>query len=191
MKTLDQVIGDVLEREGWPQVTDRASDRGGLTKGGVTFREYNLWRASIGKPQITEQQLRDLDESDARAFFVDQFSRPFSFIADEGIFVLLVDWAVTSGPDDPTAALQAAMKKFGHDVGSSLTPGPKTKAAWKEIEGDFALCQEIEDELLRARVRFYVRLVLRDPEVSALLKSSPTTQAHNLAGWINRCLEFM
>lgn len=192
MKTIDQVLSDVLHREGWPAVTDRPSDLGGLTKGGVTLSNYNVWRVSIGRPPINAQELRDLSEADARAFFQDQFSRPFAFVGDEGIFVLLVDWAITSGPDEPMKALQAALKLHGSDVGAiDGVAGTKTRAAWKLVEGDFDYCHQLETQLLTARADFYVGCVLHDPVTAAFLKATPTSQLANLRGWIRRTLEFL
>lgn len=191
MKTLDQVLTDVLQREGWPAVTDRPADRGGLTRGGVTLDNYNAWRVSRGDAPITADQLRNLSEVDARAFLADQFGRPFAFVGDEGVFVLLVDWAVTSGPDDPTRALQKALQAVGHYAGAvDGAPGPATRAAWVAVHGDLTLCDEIEKSVLAQRRDFYVRLALADPDVVAFIKAHPATQLRNLRGWLNRCDEF-
>ncbi len=56
MKTLDEVLTDVLQREGWPAVTDRAADRGGLTRGGITLKNYNAWLRAAGTAELTAEQ---------------------------------------------------------------------------------------------------------------------------------------
>lgn len=191
MKTLDQIIGDVLVREGWPKFTDRPSDKGGPTKGGVTLANYNAWRVKSGRPPITLQQLKDLPDADAREFLTDEFTRPFVFITDEAIRVFLIDWAVTSGPDDPTLALQRALALHGLYAGAlDGIGGAKTRAAWASVAGDFTLCAQIEAQLFRARAQFYMDCALAGPDIAAFLKSHPDSQLHNLRGWINRTLEF-
>lgn len=192
MKTIDEIISDVLVREGWPTVTDRPSDKGGLTRGGITFANYNAWLVSIGRAPITAEQFRSLTEADARAFLVDQFSRPFTFVSgDPDIFVQLVDWAVTSGPDAPAHALQAALTLHAGYTGAvDGVPGPKTKAAWMSIANDFGACALIDKQLVSARVSFYLDCALHDPAVAAFRQASPNTDLENVRGWINRALEF-
>ena len=40
--TTEQVITDILRREGWPKYTNRAADKGGPTKGGITLETLEI-----------------------------------------------------------------------------------------------------------------------------------------------------
>ena len=42
--TDNEIVDEILRREGWPKYTNLAADRGGPTKGGITlgaWREYS------------------------------------------------------------------------------------------------------------------------------------------------------
>lgn len=192
MLTLEQVLTDALRREGWPTVTDAASDRGGLTKGGITLRNYNAWRVREGHAAIDADTLRALPEDEARRFLRAEFLAPLEFVQDEGIFAVLADWAIMSGVDDPVKALQKTLRARGLYMGGiDGVPGTETKAAWRTISADLGEVTDIEAELIVLSVEFCVDIVLHDPIIKACLKSYPETQAHNLRGWVRRKLSFI
>lgn len=191
MKTIDDILTDVLRREGWPKVTEKPSDKGGLTRGGVTFTSYNAWRQQHGERPLTREEFVEITEPEARAFFADEFCRPFNFIGDEGIFVLLADWAINAGVDDPAMALQLELKRRDLYRGAvDGIPGPATRAAWLMVRTDLVACTDIELTLLKDRIRFHIRRAL-DDEARVFMRLHPRTQLHNLLGWVNRSLEFL
>lgn len=191
MKTLDQVISDTLHREGWPAYTDRPSDKGGPTRGGVTLKTYNDWRQQQGQPAITPLQLRNLSEADARAFYLSVFTRPFAFISDEGIRIILIDWSVMSGEASAVTAFQHAMQPHGFAGAADGVAGPHTREAWRILETDFMACKEIEAALIRARQELFMHLALDEGAFTAFLAANPTAQANNLRGWLRRNLDFL
>jgi lysozyme family protein len=184
--SIDQILTDVLRREGWPKVTDHPSDRGGLTKGGVTFKNYNAWLVKRHGVSISEQAFRDLTESEARSFFYDQFFAPFEFVrqASHALYVLLGDWAVNSGPDDPTKALQAELHV---QVDGAI--GNETRGAFKAIEDSSSALNKIRRAIVRRRQDFYIDAAF-DSAVRKFLEEHKSSQLHNLRGWLRRNLEF-
>lgn len=198
---LEDLYEDFFRREGWPKVTRRPSDRGGLTKGGITCDNFNRWRAAHGERPLTEDEFRILDQVQATAFLYDQFVRPLQFITDEPIFLMLVDLATNAGLDDAVKVLQVELAVIANDNGHEPDldpgdvdgiPGPKTRRAWAALSrtrGALAL-----DVLYRRILKRIIRLTVKnalDREARAFLVSSPSTQLHNLEGWINRRLEFL
>jgi lysozyme family protein len=189
--TIDDLLSDVLTREGWPKVTEYPSDPGGLTRGGVTIASYNAWRAKQRLHALTREQFVRITEQEARDFFYDEFVRPFIFIGEEAIFAFLGDWAVNAGVDDPTKALQTELKRLGHDPGAiDGVPGPKTRAAWDQVARDPVACREIKAALIRARIEFHVTRDM-DAAVDAFLKTHKTTRLHALHGHLRRTASFI
>ena len=185
----DESIGRVLKNEGWPKVTERISDLGGLTKGGVRFDIYNRWLAAKGLPPVTRAEFLELTEVQARAFFWDEFFAPWLFIDDRPIFILLGDWGVNAGNDDPAIALQIEFAELGLYPREKVDGliGSKTRAAWAAFIGDR---DALRDELVRDRVDFHFGRAY-DAKVRAFLKANPDTQLHNLRGWVSRSLGFI
>ena len=192
MLTRDEILGEILQREGWPAVTDRAADRGGLTKGGVTLTNLNRWRHAHGHGPLTREQLPSLTEAEARRFLAEEFFRPLEFVAvdSERLFVFLADWAVMSGPDDPIKALQRTLETHGKYLGViDGVAGPQTRAAWGQYLA-WSKPEALIGELTRRRVLAHVDTAL-DAKARAFMASEPTTQLHNLRGWVRRALSFL
>ena len=125
------------------------------------------------------------------AFLMDEFFRKLDFVDDEGIFALLVDWAMHAGVDDPTRALQTDLKARGFYGGAiDGIPGAETRAAWAMVRRDLAACAEIESALVKARINFHLDRGF-DDEARAFIKAHPTSQLAFLRGWLNRSLEFL
>lgn len=189
--TADQILDDLLRREGWPKVTNRESDRGGLTKGGVTFRSYNAWRGQHGERALTPEEFALITEPEARTFFADEFFRPLAFVGDEGIYVLLADWAVHAGVAAPVRALQQQLATRGLYAGRiDGVPGAGTKAGWAQIARDLPACAALECDLIKARGQFYLAIAF-DAQAREFLRAHPATQLHNLEGWMHRLFEFI
>nr|WP_222532573.1 glycosyl hydrolase 108 family protein [Azospirillum sp. 412522] len=52
----EAIIDTILRREGWPRYTDRPSDRGGPTKGGITLATLTNWRKRPVMRNIAESR---------------------------------------------------------------------------------------------------------------------------------------
>jgi lysozyme family protein len=176
--TQDDWLQHVLVREGWPTYTNRAADKGGPTKGGITYAILLAWRFRQGRT-ASIADLINLDLDEAKAILLAWYLEPFTWIIDGDLQALCADWAVTSGPDDPTRAIQRAL-----DLTPDGIAGPLTRAAARTAD-QAALYRHV----WRERLRFYVTIVLNDKDVRALMHDRPTTQLHNLRGWLNRALE--
>ena len=66
MKSVDEIITEVLQREGWPAYTNDPADRGGPTKGGITL---GSWRDHTSNPYVTAEHVKNITEEQARAFY--------------------------------------------------------------------------------------------------------------------------
>lgn len=176
-QTIREHLDAILKREGWPEYTNRAADRGGPTKGGITLATLTAWR---GRPQ-TIRDLQDLPESEARAIYRSHYLKPWEFINDPALFAVLVDYAVTSGHDDPTKAIQ---EKLGVKVDGIL--GPITRAAVMQADP-----KALRDYVIGYRVRHMVNLALNDPKLKALIAGRDDLQILNLRGWLNRATAFL
>jgi lysozyme family protein len=182
--TADQWLDDVLEKEGWPAYTNRAADRGGPTKGGITLKTLRSWRAWSADtlPVPTEEDLKVLDRSEARDIFRFWYLTPWGFMdADDPLVALCADWSVTSGPDDPTKALQQAL-----GLAADGHIGPKTRGAYLALDAEGR--RRIYPLVWRARLQHYVSIALNERDVRDFMRACPTTQLHNLRGWLNRAL---
>ena len=187
--TRADILTGVLEREGWPKVTDLPSDRGGLTKGGVTFTNYNAWRVKHRERPLTRDEFAEITEDEARTFFEDEFFAPLEFVTDERLFVFLADWAVNAGPDDPIRELQRVLIARGLYTGSvDGVAGPKTREAWRAVE--HASIRSIEAQMIGARQDFYLDRAF-DADVRAFIATHPTSQLRNLRGWLRRNISFI
>jgi lysozyme family protein len=182
MTTADEIIDRILIAEGWPQMSNRAADRGGWTKGGITAKSWGEY-AGLGRP-ATVQELTKVNMSQARSFYFDRHIAPYQEVP-EPLGTLLADWSVTSWHDDPVRALQIALAKrryYGGKVDGVF--GPVTRRAVKASDK-----HRLYNEVAGARVRQYVNVALDDPEVVKFMKRHPDSQLHNLRGWTNRAVE--
>lgn len=190
MKTVDDLIADVLEREGG--FTDHPADKGGPTMRGVTIATY---RDFVGRRVSVEEMRQALacrhGQSDCRTCegcqlahrlfrkrYVEQHG--LEMISPPELQALMVDWCVTSWIDDPVRALQRILRV---PVDGRL--GPRTLLALSRAgKGVYA-------EMVKARMRQLVAEALDDAAVQAFLEANPRTDLHNLRGWVNRALEFV
>lgn len=179
MTTAEIIIG-IIDREGG--YSNRAADRGGPTNMGITQATLARWR---GHP-VTAEDVKALTRPEAADIYAAQYVTPWGFVGHEPTLVLLVDWGVTSGADDPGRALQEVLTAMGHSPGAiDGVVGPKTRAAYVASGSP-----DLVTPITVARVKFYVSLAL-DREARAFMAQSQTTQLHNLRGWVNRALGFL
>lgn len=178
--TTDDVIAGILQREGWPKITNDRSDLGGLTKGGVTLQALSRFRGR----RVVPQELLDLTEADARALYRQSYivDPGFRAITPLPLQAFIVDYAVHSGVVQAVSDVQRGIGGLTVDG----VFGPATLAALAHVDAHRLLVT-----LIRTRSQYLHHLALRDSDVLAFLDAHPTAQLHNLNGWNNRILEFV
>lgn len=164
--TPNEIIEGILRREGG--FVDHPDDRGGATKHGVTQGTLAAWR---GKP-VSVDDVRQLSEDEARELYREQYIvRPgFLGIENETVRCFVIDSAVNHGVKEAVLMLQRAARVFTDGI-----LGPNTKQAVNRMTA-----APLYRRLCADRVRFYGRLVTRDPK-----------QATFAYGWANRVAEFI
>lgn len=163
--TVAEIIDGVIGREGG--YVNRATDRGGCTKYGVT---RPVLAAHRGRP-VTCADVEALERAEAAEILTGFFVRVpgFDRLTDDALRVLAVDFAVHSGAGVAVAKLQAAA---GVRVDGLL--GPDTRAAI---------------DRLGAAVVYRRFLKLRAEYLSVLLRRAD--QWEYAAGWMGRLAAFM
>jgi lysozyme family protein len=166
--SVEQMIEDILRREGGDKFTDLPADRGGPTRYGVTMAAL----ADFRRQPVTRQDIVDLTEGEARACLYELFvARPgFLEILDADLRALCVDAAVNHGARHAVKWLQWAA-----DVAQDGRFGPKSAAAVERADP-----LELFVWMCSFRLRLYGRLVRLD-----------RSQAQFIGGWINRACEFL
>lgn len=164
---IDDIITAILGREG-SAYTDRATDRGGPTKYGVTLATFSLYRRAA----MTAADLMLLSEEEAREIYRKLFviDPGFDHITEPKLRELAVDSGVQHGPERVTKWLQIAV---GVDADGQWGPLTESAVNARDPRALFA-------DVLAQRVEFYGRLVTADP-----------TQAANDAGWMARVATFI
>ncbi|MBP2310703.1 hypothetical protein GBZ48_35580 [Azospirillum melinis] len=179
-KTTEAIIDTILRREGWPRYTDRSSDRGGSTKGGITLATLTSWR----KRPVTATDVAALDEVRAiyRARYIEEPG--FAGIADDTLRALVIDSGVNHGPARAGTWLQDAVNDLAGRLLLKVdgTVGPKTLAAVNGADAAGLRCA-----VFVARMCFYGGLISGD----ARKRGRTDDQTLNAAGWLNRLAEFM
>jgi len=187
---IGQILTEILGREGWPQLTNRPSDHGGLTKGGITFNSYVAWLKAKGRRTILPAEFANLTEDQAKEFMLDSIAGPLMNVAmvDTDLFTVMFDWAEMSGPDAPIRALQEELAERHLVLKADGVYGTRTAASlsayWDGVDtaDQLRLIQGVRNRRMRA----YLALVLRDAEVVEFRKNHPSSQLENLQGWLTR-----
>jgi len=172
-------VEETLRREGWPKVTNRPSDRGGLTKGGITRAALEEFR----KRKVTDDEIRNLTLEEAAAIFSFQYLKPYMWIPDTSIRTFCADFAVMAWHDDVAKMLQTAAGVTVDGVVGSITK-EKVLLLIRLDRGVFF------NKLFDYRLKDHVKNAY-DPDVRQFLETHPSTQLKNLAGWLNRMAEWV
>ena len=180
MKSVDDIISEILRREGWPKYTNDPADKGKETKGGITLRS---WREHIGNPFVTADDLKAINEHQARSFYRTRYIiRPnFDRIEDTHLQELVVDAGVHHGPRHAAKWLQWAA-----DVKQDGKIGNITIAAVNAADP-----HELYLWMIAFRVRLFGRLIGRDPELARARRAGFNLQARWAGGWNNRAADFL
>ena len=178
----EAIVDTILRREGWPRYTDRPSDRGGPTKGGITLATLASWR----KRPVTAADVAALDEAEVRAIYRARYIEEpgFARITDDALRALVIDSGVNHGTARAGTWLQDAVNDL---VGRPVLKvdgavGPKTLAA---VNG--AGAAGLWRSVFAQRMRFYGQLITGD----ARKRGRTEDDALNAAGWLNRLAEFL
>ncbi|MGQ9367685.1 glycoside hydrolase family 108 protein [Azospirillum sp. ST 5-10] len=177
---IDDLLGEILRREGWPKYTDHPADRGGPTKGGITIPTLSRWR---GRP-CTADDIRRIEEDEVRAIYRQMYviEPGYAGIADDQLRCLVVDSAVLYGSDDASPWLQQAANDLGAALKVDGAVGPKTLAAVNALPADPLVLR-----VCAYRLRKMGRVITDD----ALRRGRTADQSLNAAGWSNRLAEFL
>lgn len=180
--TIDQIITEILRREGWPKYTDRASDRGGPTKGGITLETLRAWR---GRPVIA-RDVEALDEAEVRQIYRHRYvvEPGYDRIVDDKLRDLVVDCAVLYGTDDASPWLQQAVNETAGQPVLKVDGacGPKTMAAVNAADP-----ASLRLRILGARLRKMGRVITDD----AKARKRTEDQSLNAAGWSSRLADLL
>lgn len=173
MLTIDQMIADVLRREGG--YVNHPNDRGGPTNMGITQRSLATWR---GRP-VSVTEVRDLTQEEAvRIYRTRYFTGPQLDRLPASLQPQLFDMAVNHGPGRAVKLLQQVINQAGFGpLETDGRVGPATAgAAGRALE---AMGDYLHNALVDERLAFYRRIVARNPSQGVFLK-----------GWTKRADEF-
>jgi hypothetical protein len=154
----------------------------------VVFKVTGVVVSAVG-----ERALDALTEPEARQIFETWYYEwpRYHRLSDARVEALLYDATITSGVRNAVVLLQRALEACrppgpGRALACDGALGQHTLAAWR-IADHGAVYRALVSE----RIRFFVGIALHDPQVRAFLETHPTTQLANLAGWLNRAIEFI
>jgi lysozyme family protein len=162
-----QIIDGIERNEGWPAYTNRKTDDGGPTKGGITLATLRVWRHD---PTASIADLKALTRDEARAIYQFLFVQPFAAIPDEPLRVYLIDLGVLRGPRKAAQMLQDVVGARPADGWI----GPQTLAA-------------LQPYLPYARVML---IGARFVHIEQRVREAPL-QEENRRGWRNRNDRFL
>ena len=163
-----KILVAVLEREGWPKMTNHPRDRGGLTKGGITHRTVEQWRGR----RVTRRELERLTEREALSILERRFveTNGIQRIGDGALKTQVIDNAVLSGPVNAVKDLQRALR-----VRQDGIIGPITRKRIAAVGP-----AETRQRLVVTRTLRLAKIAAKDP-----------TQNVFLVGWLKRSLGFL
>lgn len=142
MSDVDQIITDIIRREGGSTMTNDPSDKGGRTQYGIAEKS-NPQAWADGK----------VTEAEARAIYERKYVKPFAGITHPDLLAQLVDWGVTSGP---VLVAQKLQQLVGAEVDGQI--GPQTLTLVNNFDP-----RTLTNQLVAERVRMIGRIVKRDP----------------------------
>ncbi|MGE0109756.1 MAG: glycoside hydrolase family 108 protein [Bdellovibrionales bacterium] len=175
---MQDILDDILRREGWPTYTNDPSDRGGPTKGGITLATLAAWR---GNP-VTAEDVRDLGEAEARAIYESEYiTKPcFDKITNDLLRAQVVDAGVLHGQSTAIKWLQAIA-----GVKTDGCFGPVSQGAVNAMSA-----RDVGIKFAALRIRFIGAIVSKNYQArqSGLTQKD---QSRFASGWLNRATAFL
>jgi lysozyme family protein len=175
MKTLDQMLDDILRREGG--YTNHPADKGGPTNFGVTQAALAAYR----REAVSAEDVRTMTKAEAKAVYTaDYFLKPRINLLPAEIQPFVFDCAVNHGPVQAIRFVQQVCTQLDtRPLGVDGRCGPATAGRVCEIIVNFGDHRELLRALVERRRQFYLDLIARKPSQEAFRK-----------GWMNRLAEF-
>lgn len=174
MKALDQMIDDVIRREGG--YTNNPNDKGGPTNFGITQADLSKY---LGHNALISE-VKNLSEDTAREIYEQRYYYgPSIQKLPEEIQPFIFDSAVNNGARRAIKFIQRVCNQAGYPphLDEDGAMGPKTLAG-----ANWAL-NEMKDYFLKSLIEerrmFYLLIVDHNPDQSVFIK-----------GWLNRLNEF-
>jgi lysozyme family protein len=174
MKTVDQMIDDILRREGG--YVNHPADRGGPTNFGITHATLASYR---GLASCSADDVRTMTKQEARTIYAQNYYfAPRINLLPAEIQSFVFDCAVNHGPAQAIRFVQQVCTQRDTrplEVDGRCGPATASRAA--------ELLVNVGDDFMRALVerrrQFYLDLIARKPSQEAFRK-----------GWMNRLAEF-
>jgi lysozyme family protein len=157
MKSIDQIIADIILAEGGDKYTNKPNDSGGPTKFGITLKALSDYRGRA----CTEQDVMDLQEPEARQIYLKKYYLfpCFDLVhsLSQAIAVELTDTGVNMGPKVATIFLQRVLNVFNNrgklypDMQSDGMIGQKTIDAlraylqYRKQDGELVMLKALND----------------------------------------------
>jgi len=181
MKTIDEIIDEVFDREG-RKFHDVPGDRGGPTgAGGISLRYargIGLDLDDDGDTDVDDIKLVTLDKA-RELYKQDFFYGPRINVLPERLQPQVFDTAIPSGPPMAIILLQRVLnRRFGYSLTEDGRVGKKTRSAAQAACDEFGWVR-VNNDLVDVRKAFFNSIVARDPG-----------QAKFLSGWLKRAESF-
>lgn len=174
MKTVDEMIADIIRREGG--YSNHPNDRGKATKYGITLETLRKWR---GRPTGNDDVRRLTKTQAADIYRVEYFARPGINLLPAQLQPVIFDMSVNMGPKQAIKIMQRVIGRIADGISIDGIIGLQTVKAARDavnVLGASAVVNQITDE----RIIFYRNIVKRNPSQAVFLK-----------GWENRAMEFI
>lgn len=172
----DRIIQFVIVNHEGLKYTNRASDKGGPTKFGITLKALSKFRGH----QCSAEDVKNLTIGEATACYVaDYWDGSNVEKLPQGLWHLYYDITVNSGEDDACKILQRALVDLGWKVTVDGRFGPATLAATDAACAAHGY-KEVVHKMANRRKNFYRQIVKADP-----------SQMPNFNGWLARADWFL
>ncbi len=171
----EPIIDGLLGREGGSKYTNRAADKGGPTRWGITQVTLSKWRGR----SVSPQEVAELAEGEAREIYRELYilGPQFQRIDDDLLRNSVIDSGVNHGVGWAARRLQEVA---GVEADGIL--GPITLRAVNGAEPN-----DLHLKFCARRNRKYADIVIADLKKRGMFEG----QVENLRGWINRSNEMM
>ncbi len=174
MKSIDQMIDDILRREGG--YVDDPVDRGGATNWGITIGTLSDW---LGR-SATKDEVRNLPRETARDIYRQwYYIRPHINVLPPELQPQMFDMAVNHGPSGAVRILQSLVNDLDiPQIQVDGLIGHETRSAVGSLAARLGW-ERLNNALVDERKSFYRRIIRNDP-----------SQKRFERGWLSRAEEF-